>query len=240
MDTEIPKGMVRIPGGTNRGTDPDSGAYSLTVRTFCMDETEVTKAQWDVVYTWAIDHGYNFDNAGTGKAPAHPVQTVNWYDCVKWCNARSEKEGRLLCYTIGGRMYKTGRSEPDYNFSAGGYRLPTSEEWEYAARGGRSGKRFPWGDTITRSQANAWSSADDIYDASLSRGSHPSYNKGAFPYTSPEGSFPANGYGLYDMSGNVKEWCDTPSRSDRVLRGGCWNLRTPNVRCCAVKSCPRF
>lgn len=230
-------GMVRIPGGTNRGTDPDAGSYLLTVRTFWMDATEVTKAQWDAVYVWAIANDYSFDNAGSGKAGNHPVQTVNWYDCVKWCNARSEKNGKTPCYTIGGRTYKAGCSEPDYNFSASGYRLPTSDEWEYAARGGVSGTRFPWGNTITHCYANEWSSADDIYDTSLSRGYHPSYDRGDFPYTSPAGSFAANGFGLYDMSGNVREWCDTLSRSNRVLRGGCWNLRAHNARCCAKSTC---
>jgi formylglycine-generating enzyme required for sulfatase activity len=73
-----PPGMVRIPSGTNSGTDPDFGAYSLTVAAFYTDATEVTKAKWDEVYTWAIANGYGFDNAGSGKAANHPVHTVNW------------------------------------------------------------------------------------------------------------------------------------------------------------------
>jgi len=87
---------ISIPGGTNSGTDPDFGAYSLTVDSFCMDKYEVTKAQWDTVYDWAITNGYSFDNSGLGKASNHPVHTVNWYDCVKWCNARSEKDGKTV------------------------------------------------------------------------------------------------------------------------------------------------
>ncbi len=142
-------GMVRIPGGTNSGSD-DFGAYSLTVSSFYMDRTKVTKAQWDRVYNWAVSHGYSFDNAGSGKASNHPVQNVNWYDCVKWCNARSEMEGKTPCYNL---------STWSCDFNANGYRLPTSDEWEYAARGGLSGKRFPWGDTITHSQANYYSSS---------------------------------------------------------------------------------
>ena len=51
------------------------------------------QALWDEVYQWATNHGYSFDNAGSGKAANHPVQTVNWYDCVKWCNARSREGG---------------------------------------------------------------------------------------------------------------------------------------------------
>ncbi len=218
-----PSGMVLIPGGTNSGTNqdyatyPDYGAYSLTVETFHMDATEVTKAQWDAVYTWAVAHGYSFSNAGSGKASNHPVHTVNWYDCVKWCNARSEKEGRTPCYNL---------STWACNVSANGYRLPTNTEWEYAARGGASSRRFPWGDRIDHTRANYYSywydgvprfSYDDGYQGYDTR-----YSTGGYPYTSPAGAFAANGYGLYDMAGNVWEWCNDSSGSDRAFRGGSW------------------
>jgi len=215
-------GMVRIPGGTNSGSDPDFGTYSLTVSSFYMDRTEVTKAQWDTVYNWAVAHGYSFDQAGSGKASSHPVHTVSWYDCVTWCNARSEMNGRTPCYNL---------STWSCNFSANGYRLPTSDEWEYAARGGLHGRRFPWGDTITHSRANYYSSGSYSYDTSSTRGYHPSYDDGGYPYTSPVGSFSANGYGLYDMAGNVWEWCDTASGSSRVGRGGGWIDYADFARC---------
>lgn len=215
-------GMARIPGGTNSGTDADFGFYSLTVEPFYMDRTGVTKAQWDTVYSWAVAHGYGFDNSGSGKAANHPVHTVSWYDCVKWCNARSEMEGRTPCYTVGDSIYKTGRIAPGCNLDANGYRLPTAEEWEYAARGGLSGKRFPWGDTITHNEANYASYSYNSWDISFTRGYHPAYvtegDPYFDPYTSPVGSFPANGYGLYDMSGNLWEWC-----WDRFVRGGAWD-----------------
>ena len=226
--------MVEIPAGTNSGTDPDYGAYSLTVDAFYMDATEVTKAQWDAVYTWAVANGYSFSNAGSGKGTDHPVHTVNWYDCVKWCNARSEKDGKTPCYTVSDSTYKTGESAPDCNFEANGYRLPTRDEWEYAARGGLSGKRFPWGDTINHDNANYYANGSAYsYDTSpyTSYTYHPSYDSGGYPYTSPVGSFSSNGYGLYDMSGNVWEWCWDTSGSDRSIRGGGWSFNASYARC---------
>lgn len=216
-----PLGMVAIPEGTNSGTDPDYGTYSLTVtNTFYMDMMEVTKAQWDTVYNWAVTNGYSFDNVGLGKALNHPVQTVSWYDCIKWCNARSEMDDRVPCYTRSSSIYKTGNNWPVCDFNASGYRLPTSDEWEYAARGGLSGKRFPWGDTITHNQANYNSSSLYSYDISSTRGYHPEYYDAVYPYTSPAGSFSANGYGLYDMVGNVHDWCWDLQDGRRSFRGG--------------------
>ncbi len=220
-----PEGMVRIPGGTNSGTDPDYGAYSLTVGAFYMDATEVTKAQWDVVYSWAITNGYSFAYAGLGKASSHPVHTVSWYDCVKWCNARSQKEGRTPCYNL---------STWACNFSANGYRLPTNDEWEYAARGGLSGKRFPWGDSINHNYANYKANgAAYSYDTSpyTIYTYHPDYDEGGSPYTSPAGAFAANGYGLYDMAGNVWEWCNDTSGSLWSSRGGGWRSDASPLQC---------
>jgi formylglycine-generating enzyme required for sulfatase activity len=246
----IPAGSFTMGATTNMGHESYSGEvpqHSVYVSAFYMDRFEVTKALWDEVKGWNGGNGYSYDNAGSGKATNHPVHTINWYDTVKWCNARSQKEGLTPCYYTDAGLsviYKTGQLAPYVNWSASGYRLPTEAEWEKAARGGTPGHRFAWSDsdTIQHSRANYYSSTSYAYDTSLTRGYHPTFNDGVSPYTSPVGTFAATGYapGLYDMAGNVWEWCwdwysssyygSSPtndprgptSGSGRVFRGGSW------------------
>ena len=223
-------GMVLIPAGSFRMGDTldfDKQTYrhdnyppiNVTVSAFYMDVNLVTYSQWESVYNWATNNGYNFDNPGSGVAPNHPVQTVDWYDSVKWCNARSQLAGLTpVYYTDTGftQIYTNSEvdlTEANVNWSANGYRLPTEAEWEKAARGGLSGQRFPWGDTISLNQANYISAylnnIDMPYDLGPYDGDNINFDYGTYPYTytSPVGYFAPNGYGLYDMAGNVIEWC---------------------------------
>ena len=262
--------MVLIPAGTfqmgdsfNEGESDERPVHTVYVSAFYMDKYEVTKALWDEVASWAQANGYDIKpQDGSGKGPNHPVYSVSWYEAVKWCNARSEKEGRAPAYYTSAAkttVYRTGNVDvqTDWVRWDTGYRLPTEAEWEKAARGGCEGHRFPWydTDTIQHSRANYDSSSSYSYDTSPTRGYHPTYKTGSEPYTSPVGSFAPNGYGLYDMAGNVWEWCwdcydskyysvspGTDPRGPvpvwdpswhRVVRGGSWRRL---AGCCRVAS----
>ena len=244
--------MVLIPAGSFTMGDTldglsDATPTNVTVSAFYIAANLVTYADWVTVYNWAINHGYGFHYAGTGKAVSHPVYTIDWYDAVKWCNARSEMEGLTPAYYTDAwqtNVYRIGWTNVQNEWVKWnkGYRLPTEAEWEKAARGGLSGQRFPWGNTISESQANYYGNTNSYgYDLGPN-GYNPLAAHGALPDTSPVESFAENGYGLYDMAGNVNEWCwdcydysykyaggTDPHgpvfslNAQRVLRGGSWS-----------------
>ena len=242
-----PPGMAYIPAGTfqmgdnfSEGGAEELPVHNVYVSAFFMDRFEVTKELWQSVQTWAQSHGYGI-NAGSYAGNGHPVQSISWYDAVKWCNARSEKEGLIPAYYTDNAqtiIYRTGNvdvTNAQVKWAANGYRLPTEAEWEKAARGGLLGSRYPWGNTINGSQANYYNSGDPFDNT-----------------TTPVGFYNGtqNGYGLYDMAGNVYEWCwdwygntyygdatasNNPhgpsSGTTRVSRGGSWGYSTYYLQC---------
>ncbi len=270
--TNTTTGMVLVPAGsflmgnylfynsaTNDPDIPDANPTNVYVSAFYMDANLVSYGQWQAVYNWATNNGYGFTNAGSGRGNNYPAVTVDWFDGVKWCNARSQQAGLSPAYyTDAGftQVFTNGDNGTTVylNLTNNGYRLPTEAEWEKAARGGLAGQRFPRGNSISESQANYDANpAGFTYDLGPYTGFNTNFYAGFNQNsTSPDGSFAPNGYGLFDMAGNVQEWCwdwygvpyGQPTTNNptgpagpseispgRLLRGGDWFGSANFMRC---------
>ena len=138
-----------------------------------------------------------------------PVQGLSFIDAARFCNLLSEREGLAVAYVIEGVSVS-------WDPSASGYRLPTADEWELAARAGQEG-RYAGAAT-----ADAVCAVANVADKALGRGDGFSCSDG-LPGKAPVGSLQPNAWGLHDMTGNVWEWVWTPPRDgERVYRGGGW------------------
>jgi len=255
----IPGGTFEMGDSFGEGSSDERPVHTVTLDSFYMGKYEITNAQYCAFLNWADDNEWITVTSGVVYKPGSgtsypycdthsadtdsqidysggvfsvrtksgrdmsydPMVQVSWYGAVAYCNWRSQQEGKEQCYNL---------STWTCDFSKKGYRLATEAEWEYAARGGLAGRRFPWGNDIYHTQANYYSSTNYFYDKGPTRGYHPLWNDEIRPYTSPVGFFDgtmkyktdyqwpgsttsyqttsgANNYGLYDMAGNVFERC---------------------------------
>jgi len=260
--------MIYVAGGTFQmgdtwgdGGSDEKPVHTVAVNSFYMGKYEVTNAQVVDVFNWALAQGKITASSSTVKNTEgnqhelldlddgdcqisyngsqlyvennydnYPVIEISWYGAAAFCNYLSEREGLTPVYDL---------SNWSANWSANGYRLPTEAEWEYAAKGGANGNNTKYSGS-NNVDAVAW-----YWDNSNATGNSNLYNGHG---TLPIGTKQANELGIYDMSGNVYEWCwdwydyyyysnspqDNPkgpsSGSRRVLRGGSWAIDAYYVR----------
>ncbi|WP_077612543.1 formylglycine-generating enzyme family protein [Clostridium sp. Marseille-P2415] len=218
--------FVYVKGGLFMNTKSNYYGKNVTISDFYMGKYEVTQKEWMEVMG---------SNPSEFKGDNLPVEMVSWYDCIEYCNKRSIKEGLEPYYNIDkNKNDPNNKSDNDdlrwtvtINMGADGYRLPTEAEWEYAAGGGQMSKDYTYsgsnnGDEVAwywRNAGNEYLSGDWYWPAIENNN-----NK-----TKPVGSKNPNESGLYDMSGNVREWCwdwyedaDINSGFFRVWKGGGW------------------
>ncbi len=247
----IPEHMVLVKGGTFEMGDvmgdkeyDDETVHTVTLSNFLLAKNELTFDEYDA-FCKATDRELPSDSGwGRGK---RPVINVDWYDAVEYCNWRSGQEGLQAVYSINKNSQDSHNSSTSdtkkwlvmTSRSANGYRLPTEAEWEYAARAGGQKVRFGNGEDIANPQ-------EINFDASTSGKEAYSIAGEYRQKTLPVGSFSPNTLELFDMSGNVYEWCgdwygtySSSASSDpqgaiggsfRVIRGGSWNSFSTLVR----------
>lgn len=220
--TAAKREMVYVEAGTfsmgsTTGYDREKPVHSVTLSDFYIGKYEVTQRLYEEVM------GINPSDENRGIGDNYPVNNIDWYDAVKFCNELSKLDGFDPVYTIGSGDSPDVRAD----WTATGYRLPTEAEWEYASRGG------------SKSEGYEYSGSDNTEDVAW-------YSVNSGGKTHPAGEKTSNELGIYDMSGNVWEWgwnwyeaysseSETDPRgpdsgSGRVLRGGSWGNGIADTR----------
>ncbi len=232
--------MVRIPGGSfmmgsppgeSKSTDYERPQHDVKLSDFFMGRYPITQEQWRIVANWEkvnieldpMPSYFQDDFEGITRWK-RPVEQVTWEEAVEFCKRLSKKTVQQ-------------------------YRLPTEAEWEYACRAGTTtpfhfDERFVCADLINFMGVDIFDSCENEYLTVLKR-------KKIRKQTTPVGSFPKNGFGLYDMHGNIAEWCEdifydyksrvqsavswrflllSNQKPPRLLRGGSWINRLGSCR----------
>jgi len=213
--------FVLVEGGTfqmgsnSSGEDDEKPVHSVTVKSFYISKYEVTQKEWYEVMGVTISQQRDIAKGTSlyGEGDNYPMYYVNWYEAIEYCNKRSIKEGLAP-------VYRGSKDNIICDWNANGYRLPTEAEWEYAAKGGTKDYLITEYSGSNKVDSVAW------------------YEKNSEKSTHSVGTKAPNSLGIYDMSGNVWEWCwdwlgnylnkpqinprGPESETERVLRGGCF------------------
>ncbi len=214
----IPSGTFQMGDILNEGEKDEKPVHTVTLSSFQMSKYAVTNSQYCQYLNVALAAGQIIVYNNRVYASNDTSHSQVYFE-THTADSDSQIDYNSGTFTVRSKSGRDMSNDPVVEVSwygakafcdYYGYRLPTEAEWEYAARGGLSGKRFPWGNTINHSYANYKANGSAFsYDTSsyTSYTFHPTWNDGIYPYTSPVGSFSPNGYGLYDMAGNIWEWC---------------------------------
>jgi formylglycine-generating enzyme required for sulfatase activity len=236
--SRFPADFVLVKGGTftmgspasepERGTDETQ--HRVTVGDFYIAKSSVTQRE----YSQLMDSNPSEfkTNPSNSSGDNLPVENVSWFDAIRFCNARSTREGLTPAYTISGETVT-------WNRAANGYRLPAEAEWEYACRAGTT-TPFNIGNNITDKEANCYN------NYGYNNNSSGRITGGYRGRTTPVNSYTANSWGLFDMHGNVADWCwdwygeygasaqtnptGPATGTLRVNRGGGWNDFPKHIR----------